>query len=242
MIEEFEVEDIFQKFEKTEKVQSRRKLKDRGPFYSFSTGVFSLYFCSFKTTIIKVCFVIFSFSRKMWKVYGLGNNPYVKYVKRKTSPFFKFKASNATFWEKHISYRLPVLKGSQAGTHVTKSRMFHSATHKNQNLKRLFSLATPLAERLMNPVYLQIWNLPSEALTSSNSTFRRNYHEALPCGYGGLSTIGSDPAICHISNRISSNGFVPFLKAKFYFLHFFWSAGVKEFLCITVNSLLEWVD
>ena len=64
---------------------------------------------------------------------------------------------------------------------------------------------------------------------SGSNKLQLNLQMELPCGYGGLSKLGNDLAVCHISNRISSNVFVPFLKAKFYFLHFFWSAGVKDF-------------
>lgn len=84
-----EVGDIIQKLEKTERVQLRKKLKDRGLFYSFSMGEFPYTSVVFKQQLSRSVLLSFPFPEKMGKVYGLGNNPYVKYVKKKNIAIFQ---------------------------------------------------------------------------------------------------------------------------------------------------------
>lgn len=59
-------------------MKNKKNLKDKkimGSFPSFSTSELLLYFYSFQTGIFKVCFFIFSFSKKMDKNSGLVSNP-----------------------------------------------------------------------------------------------------------------------------------------------------------------------
>lgn len=64
-----EVGDIVQKLEKTERVQLRKKLKDRGLFYSFSMGEFPYTSVVFKQ-LSRSVLLSFPFPEKWGKFMG----------------------------------------------------------------------------------------------------------------------------------------------------------------------------